>query len=52
LGHEQYTYQRYFNDLPDYFQRLEAGIPTADELEDRPVFFNDGVFGNTAWKGR
>ena len=51
VGHEQYAYQRYFNYLPDYFQRLEAGIRTADELGYRPVFFNDGIFGNTAWEG-
>ena len=52
VGHEQYAYQRYFNYLPDYFQRLEAGIRTADELGYRPVFFNDGIFGNTAWEDR
>ena len=50
VGHEQYAYPRYFNYLPDYFQRLEAGIRTADRLGYKPVFFNDGIFGNTTWE--
>lgn len=49
VGHEQYAYTRYFNYLPDYFERLETGIRVASELGYKPVFFNDGIFGNTAW---
>ncbi len=49
IGHEQYAYPSYFNFLPDYFERIETGIRVADELGYKPVFFNDGIFGNTAW---
>ncbi len=49
IGHEQYAYPAYFNYLPDYFDRLEASCRVPTELGYKPVFFQDGIFGNTAW---
>ena len=47
--HEQYSFPRYFNYLPDHFERMEAAIRTADECGFKPVFFARGIMGNTAW---
>lgn len=49
IGHEQYAYPYYANFLPDYFARLEVCCRVPTELGYRPVFFQDGVFGNTSW---
>ena len=49
VGHEQYAFPRYENHLPDYFERLETACRVPVELGYRPVFFQDGVFGNTVW---
>ena len=49
IGHEQYAYPRYEMFLPDYFKRLEACCKVPTELGYKPVFFQDGIFGNTAW---
>jgi len=49
IGHEQYAYDYYFNYLPDYFERLDASCRVPTELGYKPVFFQDGIFGNTAW---
>ena len=49
VGHEQYAYPAYFNYLPDYFDRLETSCRIPAELGYKPVFFQDGIFGNTAW---
>lgn len=49
IGHEQYAYTRYMNYLPDYFKRLDASCRVPMELGYKPVFFQDGIFGNTAW---
>ena len=49
VGHEQYAYPSYFNYLPDYFDRLETSCRIPVELGYKPVFFQDGLFGNTAW---
>ena len=50
VGHEQYAFERYENFLPDYFERLETSCRIPAELGYRPVFFQDGLFGNTAWE--
>jgi len=50
IGHEQYAYDYYGNYLPDFFERLEKCCQVPTELGYRPVFFQDGVFGNTAWE--
>ena len=50
VGHEQYAFKRYGNFLPDYFERLETSCRIPAELGYRPVFFQDGLFGNTAWE--
>ena len=49
IGHEQYAYDYYGNYLPDYFERLETCCRIPTELGYAPVFFQDGIFGNTAW---
>ena len=49
VGHEQYAFSRYENYLPDYFERLETACRIPAELGYRPVFFQDGIFGNPAW---
>ncbi len=49
VGHEQYAYKHYMNFLPDYFERLETSCRIPSELGYKPVFFQDGIFGNTAW---
>ena len=50
VGHEQYAYPFYAMYLPDYFKRLEASCRVPAELGYKPVFFQDGLFGNTAWQ--
>ena len=50
IGHEQYAYDYYGNFLPDYFERLETCCRIPTELGYTPVFFQDGIFGNTAWE--
>ena len=50
VGHEQYAFPHYSNCLPDYFERLETSCRVPAELGYRPVFFQDGVFGNPAWE--
>ena len=49
VGHEQYAYPFYAMYLPDYFKRLETCCRVPAELGYKPVFFQDGIFGNTAW---
>lgn len=49
VGHEQYAYPSYAMYLPDYFKRLEASCRVPAELGYKPVFFQNGIFGNTAW---
>ena len=50
VSHEQYAFPYYSKYLPDAFERIEAACRTLTELEYRPVYFNDGIFGNTAWE--
>ncbi|MFA6928988.1 MAG: hypothetical protein WCT05_01580 [Lentisphaeria bacterium] len=49
VSHEQYAFPNYPQFLPDYFERLRAACQTLTELGYQPVFFSQGVFGNTAW---
>lgn len=49
IGHEQYAYPFYEMYLPDYYKRLETSCRIPAELGYKPVFFQDGIFGNTAW---
>ena len=49
VGHEQYAFPSYFMYLEDYFARLEKCCQIPAELGYKPVFFQDGIFGNTAW---
>ena len=47
--HEQYSFPRYFNYLPDHFERMETAIRAAAERGCKPVFFHDGILGNRSW---
>lgn len=47
--HEQYSFPRYFNYLPDHFERMETAIRVATERGYRPVFFHEGILGNRSW---
>ncbi len=47
--HEQYSFPRYFNYLPDHFERMETAIRTATERGYKPVFFHHGILGNESW---
>ena len=49
-SHEQYSFPYYPNYLPDHMQRLELSARIHHEYGCTPVFFNDGIFGNTAWE--
>ncbi|MDD2480097.1 MAG: hypothetical protein PHS31_09420 [Victivallaceae bacterium] len=48
-SHEQYTFSYYPNYLPDHMERLECAARCMAEFGCEPVFFNDGILGNTAW---
>jgi len=48
--HEQYTFPGYFNFLPDHQARIESAIRTVTELGYKPVYFSEGLLGNTAWE--
>ena len=48
--HEQYTFPSYFNYLPDHMERMETAIRFASEAGYKPVFFAEGLLGNTAWE--
>ena len=48
--HEQYTFPSYFNYLPDHMERMETAIRWATEEGYAPVFFAEGILGNTAWE--
>jgi hypothetical protein len=47
--HEQYSFKYYHNYIPDHFERIDTACRTAKELGYSPVFFADGLLGNTAW---
>ncbi len=49
-SHEQYSFPYYPNYLPDHLQRIESAVRClVADGGCRPVFFNDGLLGNTAW---
>ncbi|MBR2345445.1 MAG: hypothetical protein IKA71_06645 [Lentisphaeria bacterium] len=49
-GHEQYSFPGYMNHQPDHFDKLETTIRLMVENAGcTPVFFQDGLMGNTAW---
>ena len=49
-SHEQYTFPYYANYLPDHMQRIEEAARCLLEVGGcKPVFFNEGLMGNTAW---
>lgn len=49
-GHEQYSFPGYFNYQPDHFAKLETTTKLMVENAGcRPVFFQNGLLGNTAW---
>ncbi len=50
LTHEQYSFPRYANYIPDHLDRVMAVCRKARELGYEPVFFSDGLAGNTAWQ--
>ncbi|MBO7741004.1 MAG: hypothetical protein J6S21_00480 [Victivallales bacterium] len=47
-SHEQYSFPRYFNYIPDHFQRIETAIRIAHDNGYKPVFFAEGFLGNNA----
>ena len=49
-SHEQYTFPYYPNYVPDHMQRIELAAKCAvEDMGCTPVFFNEGILGNTAW---
>ena len=48
-SHEQYTFPYYPNYLPDHMERMDCAARILTEYGCKPVFFNDGILGNTAW---
>ena len=48
-SHEQYSFPYYPNYLPDHMDRLELAARLYTEAGCKPVFFNDGILGNTTW---
>jgi len=51
VSHEQYTFPYYPNYIPDHMQRIEcAARCLIAEGGCTPVFFSEGVLGNTAWE--
>ena len=50
-SHEQYTFPYYANYLPDHMQRIEEAARCTLEVGGcKPVFFSEGLMGNTAWE--
>lgn len=50
-GHEQYSFPGYFNYQKDHLLKLdETARLMVEEAGCRPVFFQDGLLGNTAWE--
>lgn len=48
--HEQYSYDYYRNFMPDHLDRVEYCCRTASEAGYRPVFYAEGILGNTVWE--
>ena len=49
-SHEQYTFPNYPNYLPDHMERIALTARLFKENGFSPVFFNEGLLGNTAWE--
>lgn len=50
-GHEQYSFPGYFNYQPDHLAKLESAMRLmVEDAGCRPVFFQNGLLGNTAWE--
>jgi hypothetical protein len=49
MTHEQYTYQDYFNYIPNHLDRLDFACRCATEAGYQPVYFAEDMFGNPAW---
>ena len=47
--HEQYSFRSYVNYIPDHLDRVEACCRLVTELGYKPVYFAEGLLGNTAW---
>ena len=50
MSHEQYTYEDYFNYIPDHLDRVELACRLATEHGYKPVWFPEGILGNNAWE--
>ena len=50
MTHEQYSYPEYFNHIPDHLDRVEEACRLATEAGFAPVWFPEGLLGNTAWE--
>ena len=49
-SHEQYTFPYYGNYIPDHLQRIEEACRCLIDVGGcKPVFFSEGLLGNTAW---
>ena len=46
--HEQYFYPEFRGYLPDYRERCEDAIRWLTEHDYKPVFYDDGILGNTS----
>ena len=49
-SHEQYTFPSYPNYIPDHMERLALCAKIFTERGYKPVFYNDGILGNTVWE--
>ena len=49
MSHEQYSYSDYFNYIPDHLDRVELACRLATEHGYKPVWFPEGILGNTSW---
>ena len=50
MTHEQYSYPDYFNYIPNHLDRVEAACRLATEHGFQPVWFPEGILGNTSWE--
>ncbi len=49
-SHEQYSFPYYPNYIPDHMKRIEEAVRCmVADGGCKPVFFHDGLLGNTAW---
>ena len=48
-SHEQYTFPYYPNYIPDHLERIRTAVRCMVDYGCKPVFFPEGILGNTAW---